>query len=51
MAAKKGPVTKAAEAVKGAAKTVVKAADKNVVTPVAKAVGLSKGKKTASKKK
>jgi len=50
MAAKKGPVTKAADAVEGAAKTVAKAAEKNVVKPVAKAVGLGKGKKAAPEK-
>lgn len=37
MAAKKSTVTKATEAVKDAAKTVVKAADRNVVKPVKKA--------------
>ena len=51
MAAKKGPVGKATVAVKGAAKTVAAAADKKVVKPVAKAVGLDKGKKAAPKKK
>ena len=52
MAAKKSPVAKAVEAVKGAAKTVAKAADKNVVKPVAKAVGLKPSpKKAAAKKK
>ena len=59
MAAKKGPVAKAAEAVKGAAEAVGKAAEKHVikpaeehvVKPVAKAVGLGKGKKATPKKK
>jgi hypothetical protein len=54
MAAKKGPVKKAVEAAKGAveaAKGAVKTADKKVVKPVAKAVGLDAGKKAASKKK
>ena len=51
MAAKKGPVAKAAAAVTGAAKTVAKAAEKNVVEPVAKAVGLGGGKKGSTKKK
>ena len=36
MAAKKGPVKKAVEAVKDATKTVAKAAKKKVVKPVAK---------------
>ena len=52
MAAKKGPVAKAAAAVTGTAKTVAKAAEKNVVKPVAKAVGLKPSpKKAAAKKK
>ena len=51
MAAKKGPVAKVTEAVKGAVETVAKAAEKNVVKPVAKAVGLDKGKKPPAKKK
>jgi hypothetical protein len=50
MGAKKGPVAKAAAAVAGAAKTVAKAAENNVVKPVAKAVGLGTGKKAAPKK-
>jgi hypothetical protein len=49
MAAKKGPVTKAAEAVEGAAKKAAKAVNKKVVKPAAKALGL--GKKKAAKKK
>ncbi len=47
MAAEKGPVAKAAAAVTGAAKSVATAADKNVVKPAAKAVGLGAGKKAA----
>ena len=50
MAAKKGPVKKAVEAVKGAAKEAVDTVDKKVVKPAAKAVGLSAGKKASKKK-
>jgi hypothetical protein len=49
MAAKKGPVKKAVEAVKDTAKTVAKAAEKNVVKPVKKAIGMDQ--KPAAKKK
>lgn len=51
MAAKKGPVGKAVKAVADTTETVVKAVEKNVVKPVAKAVGLDKPKKAAPKKK
>ena len=49
MAAKKGPVTKAVAAVKGAAKGAVETVDKKVVKPAAKAVGLGSGKKATKK--
>ena len=49
MAAKKGRVAKAA-AVTGAAKAVAMTAEKKVVKPMAKVVGLDKGKKPAPKK-